>query len=282
MEIRGTTRVVGLLGYPVRHTLSPDMHNAAFQALGLDFCYVALEVRPPDLEAAVRGRSALGIRGVNVTIPHKERIVPLLDRLSAEAEAIGSVNTVEVSEEGLAGYNTDAYGFETAVREDLDLELAGRKVVVLGAGGASRAVSFQAALSGAREIVLTDVEAARSRDLAEAVAARFPEIRVTACEPGDVAGALPAADLLVNATPLGMKPEDPLPLDPAGLAPGTAVFDLVYNPRETRLLKEVRARGLRGACGLGMLVHQGARAFEIFTGREAPVALMRRVVEGRI
>ena len=158
MDIKGTTKIVGLFGHPVHHTFSPAMHNAAFEALGLDYVYVPFEVRPEDLEGAVRSLISLGIVGVNVTIPHKEKVIPYLDEVSPEAELIGSVNTIQVKDRRLMGYNTDAFGFETSLREGLGMELRSRRIFVMGAGGASRAVCFQAALSGAEEIVIADIE----------------------------------------------------------------------------------------------------------------------------
>jgi len=282
-EIKGSTGIVGLFGHPVHHTFSPTMHNAAFEALGMDMVYLPFDVRPSDLLRAVAGLAALGIRGVNVTIPHKEAVLPLVDELSEEAALIGSVNTIRVHEGRLYGHNTDAWGFEAALRRACGAGLAGRRLFVLGAGGASRAVCFQAALSGAVGIAIADVDERRARALAAAVAPRFPACRVEPCAVTDTdfRERLRAADLLVNATPMGMKPGDALPVDPAWLAPGTLVYDLIYNPLETRLLREARARGLEALNGIGMLVLQGARSFEIFTGVAPPVDVMFRVLEER-
>ena len=282
-EIRGSTGIVGLFGHPVHHTFSPTMHNAAFEALGMDMVYLPFDVRPADLPRAVAGLAALGIRGVNVTIPHKEAVLPLVDELSEEAALIGSVNTIRVQEGRLFGYNTDAWGFEAALRRASGAGLAGRRLFVIGAGGASRAVCFQAALAGAAGIEIADIDEGRARGLAGAVAPRFPACRVEACTATD-AGCrerLRAADLVVNATPAGMKPGDALPVDPAWLAPGTFVYDLIYNPRETVLLREARARGLEVLNGIGMLVLQGARSFKIFTDVKPPVEVMFRILEER-
>jgi shikimate dehydrogenase len=282
-QIGGSTGIVGLFGHPVRHTFSPTMHNAAFEALGMDMVYLPFDVRPSDLLRAVAGLAALGIRGVNVTIPHKQAVLPLVDELSEEAALIGSVNTIRVEGGRLSGHNTDAWGFEAALRRACGAGLAGRHLFVMGAGGASRAVCFQAALSGAAGIVIADIDAERARGLAGAVAPRFPACRIEACTSTDpdLRDRLRNADLVVNATPAGMKPDDPLPLEPAWLAPGTFVYDLIYNPLETRFLREARARGLEALNGIGMLVLQGARSFEIFTGVEPPVDVMFRVLEER-
>jgi shikimate dehydrogenase len=283
MEITGTTRITGLFGYPVRHTFSPPMHNAAFKALQLNYVYLPFEVKPEDLKAATASLAPLGIVGVNVTIPHKEAVIPLLDDISEEAALIGSVNTVQVTEGKLKGYNTDAYGFETSLQKEGGIALSGKTIFVMGAGGAARAVCFQSALSGARELVIADVAAERADALCAAVAGAFPACRVEICsaDPGAVKKALGGRDLFVNATPIGMKAADPPLIDTAWLDPKTIVFDVIYNPEETQLLRDARARGLKTLNGIGMLVHQGARAFEIFTGHQPPVELMLRVLKGQ-
>ncbi len=283
MEIRGTTRITGLFGHPVRHTFSPAMHNAAFEALNLDYVYLPFEVRPEDLVPAVAALQALGLSGINVTIPHKEAVLPLLDEVSEEAALIGSVNTIQVSREGLVGHNTDAYGFETSLREEAGMVLAGKRIFVLGAGGASRAVAFQSALSGAQEVTIADVVSARADALCAAVADRVPACRVDSCatDARAIEQAVGGKDLFVNATPVGMKTDDPRLIDVAWLAPGAVVFDAIYNPQQTRLLQEASARGLQTVNGVGMLVHQGARAFEFFTGTPGPVAIMRGVLQER-
>ncbi len=283
MQISGTTRITGLFGHPVRHTFSPAMHNAAFEKLKLDYVYLPFEVRPEDLTQAVAALRPLGLAGINVTIPHKEAVLPLLDEISEEAALMGSANTIRVSAEGLKGYNTDAYGYETSLREEAGLVLAGKRVFVMGAGGASRAVAFQSAFSGAAEVVIADVVPARAEALCAAVAGRFPACRVAPCAADSraVERTVAAKDLFVNATPVGMKAEDPRLIDVAWLTPGAVVFDVIYNPQQTRLLREAAARGLQTLNGIGMLVHQGARAFEIFAGTPAPVETMRGVIRER-
>ena len=284
MDIKGTTKIVGLFGHPVHHTFSPAMHNAAFEALGLDYVYVPFEVRPEDLEGAVRSLISLGIVGVNVTIPHKEKVIPFLDEVSPEAELIGSVNTIQVKDLRRMGYNTDAFGFETSLREGLGMELRSRRIFVMGAAGASRAVCFQAALSGAEEIVIADIEAGRAEALCRAVAEKFPSCGVETCpaEASAIQKVLAGKDLFVNATPIGMKPGDPAVIQAGWLSPDTSVFDLIYNPEETRLLRETGDRGLKTMNGTGMLVYQGARAFEIFTGRKPPVETMLQVFKRKL
>ncbi len=280
MKIEGTTRITGLFGYPVRHTFSPAMHNAAFAELAMDYAYLPFEVNPRDLEAAVAALMPLGIVGVNVTIPHKESVIPLLDEISEEAALMGSVNTIQVTQGKLKGYNTDAYGYETSLRQEGNFELGGKGIFVLGAGGAARAVCFQSALSGAAEVVIADVVDARAKALGAAVLKAFPACRVKTCavDPGVLREGMAGKALFVNATPIGMKADDPQLIDPLWLNPTAFVFDVIYNPQETRLLREAKAQGFRTLNGIGMLVHQGARAFEIFTGVKAPVAVMAKVL----
>ncbi len=284
MEIKGNTKIVGLFGYPVHHTFSPAMHNACFEALKMDFVYLPFEVRPDDLKEAVGALAPLGITGVNVTIPHKEKVIPFLDEISPEAELIGSVNTIEVRGRRLKGHNTDAFGFETSLRQGLGVELQSRKIFVMGAGGASRAVCFQAALSGAQELVIADVEEDRSESLCASVAKAFPECRVRTCpvREKEIVEALIGKDLFVNATPIGMKPDDPALIQVEWISPSTHVFDVIYNPEETRLLREAGEKGHKTLNGIGMLLHQGARAFEIFTGQKPPVEVMLKALEQRI
>jgi len=284
MDIKGTTKMTGLFGCPVHHTFSPAMHNASFEALGLDYVYLPFEVRPEDLEGAVKSLIPLGIAGVNVTIPHKEKVIPFLDEVSPEAGLIGSVNTIQVKDRRLIGYNTDAYGFKKSLKEVLGVELRSKRVFVMGAGGASRAVCFQAAISGAEEIVIADIEAGRAETLCRAVAGKFPSCRVGTCpvEAPAIHKVLAGKDLFVNATPIGMKPDDSPVIQAGWLSPDASVFDLIYNPEETRLLREARERGHKTTNGIGMLVYQGAKAFEIFTGRKPPVETMLRVFKGKL
>ncbi|MDX1763288.1 MAG: shikimate dehydrogenase [bacterium] len=280
MKIEGTTRITGLFGYPVRHTFSPAMHNAAFAERAMDYAYVPFEVHPRDLKAAVAALIPLGIVGVNITIPHKETVIPLLDEISEEAALMGSVNTIQVTEGRLKGHNTDAYGYETSLRLEGDFELKDKRIFVLGAGGAARAVCFQSALAGVAELVIADVVGARAEALGEAVLQAFPDCGVEICsaDAGVLRKALAGKDLFVNATPIGMKVNDPQLIDAAWLDPSALVFDVIYNPEETRLLREAKAQGFKTLNGIGMLVHQGARAFEIFTGVAAPVTVMAEVL----
>jgi shikimate dehydrogenase len=267
----GSTRLAAVIGSPVRHSLSPAMHNAAFAELGLDWVYVALEVAPGDVPAAVAGMRALGFGGLSVTIPHKAAVLAEVDETSEAAAAVGAVNTVVPLGDGrLRGENTDVGGFLASLADEA-FDPAGRPCLVVGAGGAARAVVHALAQAGAAEVVVLNRSPHRARAAAELARAVG---RVGAAH--DVA----KVDLVVNATPLGMAgagaDADALPLDPSVLRPGQLVVDLVPNPAVTPLLRAAEAAGARVAGGLGMLVHQGALAFELWTGRPAPLAVMRR------
>ncbi len=279
-EIKGTTKLVGLIGWPVNHSLSPQMHNAAFADKGLDFCYVAFPVKPAALKPAILGLRALGMIGANVTQPHKEKVLNYLDDASSEAQTIGAVNTILVKENRLLGYNTDAMGFLISLEKEAKFQLEGKHIVVIGAGGAGRAISVGAAFSRVREITLIDVVKDKAKRLVAAIQAVRPEVKTVAVEPASeqFAKSVEAADIVVNATALGLRSDDPLPLDPAHLSKKTFVFDAIYIPAETPLLKAAREKGCRALNGTGMLVHQGSAAFKIWTGVEPNIALMRDVV----
>jgi shikimate dehydrogenase len=278
IEVTGNTRVCALIGDPVEHTVSPAMHNAAFAAAGLDFIYVPFRVRPEGLAAAVAGLRALNVRGFNVTIPHKVAVIPLLDGLDSLAEKIGAVNTVVNDGGVLKGFNTDAAGFMRAALE-AGIEPRGRRVVVLGAGGASRAISYVLADRGAD---LTIINRLQELAWAEGIARQIEDdmgrlVRVLELRDDLLAEALAGADLLVNATSVGVSPAMDVSLVLAGLLrQDMTVFDIVYNPIETRLLREAGAAGARTIGGINMLAWQGALAFEQWTGQAAPVDLMRR------
>ncbi|MBN3033052.1 MAG: shikimate dehydrogenase [Candidatus Saganbacteria bacterium] len=270
-------KIVGLIGYPLGHSVSPAMHNAAFKELGLDYEYIPFEVEPEDLAQALPGLRALHIAGFNVTIPHKEAVVPLLDDVTKLARTIGAVNTVVNQEGKLIGYNTDGPGFIESLKEDAGFEAAGKRAVVLGAGGAGRAVATMLAEVGAAALFLADLDAGKAAALTEYV----DTLSNTKCgwaglDSLALKTAIEQADLLVNATPLGMHPDvnkSPLPAK-VQLPKSILVYDLVYNPAETKLLKTARAAGCRAVSGLGMLVQQGALAFTVFTGEEAPLETM--------
>ena len=274
------TRLVGVIGWPIEHSVSPPMHNAAFDALGLDWCYVPLPVHPQHLQEAVEGIRALGLRGVNATVPHKQALTPLIDELTPAAEVIGAVNTIVVEEVGLLGHNTDAAGFMRALRE-AGFSPNGCTALVLGAGGAAHAVVYALGRVAGRVVVLNRTPQ-RVHELVEGFQHRVPaQLEAGALEAEALSVAAPEVDLVVNATPVGMWPQvDASPWPEVVPFPARAFcFDLVYNPRETRLMHKARTGGAGASNGLGMLVHQGAEAFELWTGREAPVKVMYAACE---
>jgi len=281
--LSGRTRVVAVFGYPVQHSLSPGMHNAAFQALELDYVYVPFNVHPDDLENALGGIRALGIVGANLTIPHKERAVELLDSVSPEALQIGSVNTVHNVDGILKGYSTDGEGFMRSLEAE-GKSADGSRAVVLGAGGSARAVVHALAVHGA-QVSVVNRTASRAVDLAEQLSGVLPggrgSVRAIALDSTEARNAIEEADLLVNCTSVGMHPnteEQPIPSE--WLHDRLFVYDLIYNPLKTRLLEAAEAAGARGANGVGMLVYQGAISFEIWTGRKPPTEIMEQAITG--
>jgi shikimate dehydrogenase len=279
--VNGKTRILGVFGYPVEHSLSPAMHNAAIAALGLNYLYIPFSVLPEDIGPAIRSVVSLGIIGVNLTIPHKERVLPFLDQLAPEAQMVGAVNTVHNDKGRLIGYNTDGEGFAGPLKA-LDYELTGRRAVVIGAGGAARSVVFRLAREGA-SITLVNRTKSRAVHLVQDVRQRIGDARIDTLDIEDSAGLieiLARAELLVNTTSVGMSPRDGemVPIPPSALHPDLLVYDLVYNPRETRLMAAARATGCRTLNGVGMLVHQGAAALEIWLGCKPDVAVMEEAV----
>jgi shikimate dehydrogenase len=270
--ITGATRVVGIIGDPVTHSRSPAIHNAAFAALSLDFVFVALPVRAGQGSAAVRAVATLGLAGLSVTMPHKDDAARACDELTPAAAALGAVNAVVRRDDGsLLGASTDGEGLVRALADE-GVDPAGTRVLVLGAGGAARAIV--AALGGLGADLAV---AARRAGAATAAASLAPGGRAVAM--AEVADWVSLADVVVNATPLGMA-GDPPPFPPDRLHARQLVVDTVYHPPETPLLAAARAHGARAVNGLGMLVHQAALAFELWTGQEAPLDVMRAAAAG--
>jgi len=267
--ITGSTRIVGVIGDPVGHSRSPAMHNAAFDALELDWVYVAFPVRRGEGAAAVRAVATLGLAGLNITMPHKADAAAACHDLSSEAAGLGAVNTVVNADGTLAGHSTDGDGFLRAL-DDEGIAVAGQRVVIVGAGGAGRAITYALGRIGTHVTV-----AARRPDAARSAASLAPGGTALALDEL----AVERFDVVVNATPIGMDGEPP-PFDTALLHDGQFVFDTVY-PVETPLLREARARGVRAAGGLGMLVHQGALSFALWTGVEPPLEVMRAAASAR-
>jgi shikimate dehydrogenase len=264
--IGGATRTVGVIGWPVDHSLSPAIHNAAFAALGLDWVYIPLPVQPGAVREALRGLVALGLRGANVTMPHKTAAAEVVDELGADAERLAAVNTVIVREGRLVGENTDAPGFVRVLHDDAGWEARGRRALVLGAGGAARACVLALVRAGVGAVVVAARDPARAAAI-RALGAGEVEVEVVGFEEAERV----RTDLVVNATPLGAAGEEP-PHPP--LAPGMLVVDLLYRPRVTPLVAHARQAGADALGGLGLLLHQAALSFELWTGIAPPLEAM--------
>lgn len=281
--ISGKTQVLGVIGNPVEHTFSPVMHNAALQAMRMDYVYLAFHVHPNFLREAIAGMRALQIRGLNVTVPHKLGVMEWLDEISAEARAIGAVNTIDNRDGLLKGYNTDTFGVMESLRQQGGLKVMPSQVVLLGAGGAARAVLYGLLQQKEVEEVLV---LNRTVERAERLACDFDpggeRVKVGALEPVQQAR-IREAGLLINSTSVGMHPHEGVsPLEDCGsLHAGMLVLDIVYNPLRTRLMEEAEAVEGKALNGLGMLVYQGARSFEIWTGEKPPVEEMMEVAMKR-
>lgn len=282
-------RVVGIIGDPVAHSLSPRMHTAAFEAAGLDWRYVAFRVPPARLEDAVRGIRALGFAGVNVTIPHKETVIPLLDGVEPAARGAGAVNTIRLEDGVLFGYNTDAPGLLDALTEDGGTALVAARCLILGAGGAGRSAAFALAGAQVKSITVLNRTPSRAQDVAARVAQAAPGCALTAgpLDAATVARAAEGADVVIQATSAtlsaamgggGGRAAWLQAIEPM-LRPGMTVLDMVYTPRRTELLAAAMDAGATVVDGVSLLVHQGARSFQLWTGLPAPVAAMRRAVD---
>ncbi len=278
--IAGSTVLTGIIGWPVAHSLSPAMHNAGFAALGLDMAYVPLPVAARELEAAVGGLRALGFRGANVTMPHKAAVLPFLDYVSDDARLIEAVNTIVVDDDALRGLNTDVAGFVAALREVVAEPLDGASALVLGAGGAARAAVLGLLRLNVREITVVNRSPVRARELVRLLGALDGQARFEVVTLDALTGAaVRAAGILVNASPLGMS--EPLKV-PGVLVDNIhrdhIVFDVVYGQRSTMPVERARAVGARAIDGVGMLAWQAALSFELWTGRDAPLEVMRSAV----
>jgi shikimate dehydrogenase len=283
MDITTKTRLCGVLGNPVDHSLSPAIHNAAFQKLGLDFVYLAFKVE--DLEGAVRGIRALGnLRGFSVTIPHKVAVIPLLDAVESTANHIGSVNTIVIEGGRLTGYNTDASGALRALQH-AGVPLKGQHILIVGTGGAARAIAFGlAARQDIAGLILLGIDEKERVKLVEDLrAGTGVPVEHGPLSVPDLRGTIKRAQILIHATPVGMHPKVEDTCVPASLlGPPLTVMDIVYNPRVTRLLREADAAGCRTIRGLEMFLHQAVSQFELWTGQAAPVETMRAVLESRL
>ncbi len=272
MKISGKTKVMGLFGYPVEHSLSPAMHNAAFGYLGLDCCYVAFSVRPELLRDAVKAIKTLNFAGINVTVPHKEKVIPFLDEVDPEASFIGAVNTVVNNDGKLIGYNTDGKGFMKSLSE-ARISINNKNVLIVGSGGASRAISYYLSKKAAK-LFLYDVDRKKADRLIGDLNKIRSNVSFFNLQPSTFN--LSDIDIIINATPLGWKKDDPLSIDIDLLNPGHVVCDLIY--KKTKLLDKASKKGCKTLNGLGMLLWQGIFAFELWTGKRPPADVMRKAL----
>ncbi len=286
ISITGKTTVTGIFGHPVEHSMSPAMHNAAFQALELDYAYVPFRVAPERLQEAVKSVAALNLRGVNVTIPHKQQVMAWLDEVSEQAKLIGAVNTIVNNAGHLVGHNTDGAGFVRSLKE-AKVGITGANVIIIGAGGAARAVAVALGLAGAAKVqfLVREADMASARNLCDVLVSNT-RAKADVLKIGNERKVVSATEqnIIINSTPLGMYPavagEPPFAINL--LPPSSVVCDLVYNPQQTTFLKNAANRGLQTVSGKGMLLHQGTIAFELWTGQQAPVEVMRKALDERL
>lgn len=278
--ITSKTRLLGVIGHPIEHSLSPQMHNAGLAVSGLDYAYVALDVDPDSLPRAVAGLASLGFRGFNVTMPHKEKIIPLLDELDDTSIISGAVNTVEIKNNALRGSNTDGAGFIAACAE-ADVEFDGKRVLLLGAGGAAAAVAGAILTEGVSEIVIANRTEPRAQELKDKLENLEPRAEIHARELKGLDTFVERADIIVNTTYLGMKEGDQLVIPTEGLGSDKAVCDIVYRRGSaTELLRRAQDAGARVVTGDRMLLHQGVQAQRIWTGEEPNVGVMSDAISG--
>jgi len=277
MDRRDPAQIYGVLGNPAKHSLSPLMHNAAFQALKINAHYVIFEKKSEELEYFFSSLSRQRIFGLNVTLPYKEKVIAFLDTISKEAKLIGAVNTIKRTPRMLLGLNTDGEGFLRHLNEDLQFEPKDKVIALLGAGGAAKAISVYLGKQGPKKICAYDIDATKLSALEACLKKNFKGINFVQAD--TIEGlCINECDLLINATPVGMKESDPCIIDGKFMHRGLLVYDLIYNPPETKLLALAKKLGAKTANGLGMLLYQGALSFEYFTGRGAPIEIMRRAL----
>ena len=276
MVISGKTRVCGVIGDPIEHTLSPIMHNAAFEALKLDYVFLAFKVKPAEVGNAISGMRALSIHGLNVTMPHKNAVIKYLDEIDPAGKTIASANTILNKDGRLFGFNTDGVGALNALEQN-GVEPRGKKVLLLGAGGAAKAIAYTLSQE-ADELVILNRTPKPATELANLLKQKFnKKINAGELSPSAVKDNLADSDVLINATSVGMKPNaNQTPVAPEWLKPDLAVMDIVYNPIETKLAKDAKAAGAKVVSGVEMLIYQGAASFEIWTACKAPVEVMRK------
>lgn len=276
--ISGKTNVFGIIGDPVEHSLSPGMHNAAFKSIGLDHIYVPFHVKSEELEDAINGAHAMGIKGLNVTIPHKTEVIKYLDYLDIAAGLIGAVNTIEFGENGAVGHNTDGIGAVRALEEITSIK--NKKIMILGAGGAARAISFQILLSQAKSLVISNRTIEKAEELRNDLIEKLDQEVIATDLGSNLENEIKDTDILINTTPIGMYPKiDQKPLVTADMMhEGLIVNDIVYNPLKTGLLNEAEKAGVKTISGIKMLMYQGVESFRIWTGIEPPVEIFERAL----
>ncbi|OGQ75349.1 MAG: shikimate dehydrogenase [Deltaproteobacteria bacterium RIFOXYA2_FULL_42_10] len=278
MNITSKTKTLGIFGYPISHTLSPAMHNAVIKALGLDMVYLPFEVKPSNLKEAINGIKSLGIIGVNITIPHKESVIRFLDDISEEARLVGAVNTIVNKDRKLVGYNTDGSGYMASLKEELGFNPKSKRIIIIGAGGAARGILAALATQKPKSITVANRTLSRAVSLIKAFKGKFRDTRFEAIDLDNnmLKMSFNSVDLLINTTSVGMKQSKALKIPLETLPKIAIVSDIIYNPLETLLLKKAKKLGLTTHGGLGMLVHQGARSFKLWTGMDAPMNVMRK------
>lgn len=283
MEITGKTKIVGIFGFPVSHSFSPLIHNTAIQELGLDFAYVPFCVKPDNLREACRAIRALDIVGVNVTVPHKQKIMEFLDKIDPIAEMIGAVNTIYNNKGELVGYNTDGVGFINSLKKEGLFDPLGKCAFLIGGGGAGHALAVMLAKEGIKKLLLSDIEPGKSQVLFNRIRKYFNkcEVKVVDFKEKNLCEEMPKVNILLNATPVGMKEGDLSIVRKESLREDLFVYDVVYN-RETSLLKCAKQVGAKTMGGLGMLLNQGVLSFKIWTGKDAPIEVMREVLKRQI
>ncbi|OVE76060.1 shikimate dehydrogenase [bacterium E08(2017)] len=283
MRLSGHTTPFAVLGHPIGHSLSPVMHNASIESLGMDAIYLAFDVEPSLLMETLPAMRNLGFEGVNLTVPLKEVAYNGIDKLDDSARILGAVNTVQFLDDNtMVGHNTDGKGFLLSLKEDLDCTPEGLKVFMLGSGGAGRAVALTCAMNGASSVMVTDIDDDRSAKLASEINELAPGVTTAAVSSDAQKDASLEADLIVQASPVGMNPSDTPLLHADAFRNGQMLFDLVYMYPETGIMKLASDAGAKTANGLGMLMHQGAYAFKIWTGKDADTAVMRQALENEV
>ncbi len=275
-----STKLVILLGNPLGHSVSPPMHNCVFEKLGIDYCYMPVEVSEENLATVFSGLSKMNVAGFNVTIPHKMAIIQHLDELDPLAATIGAVNTITVENGKTKGYNTDGEGFVRSLEEEANISVKGKQIYIIGCGGASRAIAMTLAFHGVEKIFLRNRTTAKAEELSNEINTKIRHCTtVVDPSPADQKEAISSCHVLINCTSIGMHPKEDLsPIDASLITPQLIVADIVYNPLMTKLLNTAKANGCDVVPGLGMLIYQGAAAFKLFTGLEPLVEQMSDVV----